>query len=83
MKSARKATSASRTSGFLSHHTQSTIQSNITNTMSIPIPILIIIACLFASQWAIFGLARAFQYTPAIIAAAAALWLVAALAAAL
>jgi hypothetical protein len=51
--------------------------------MSIPIPILIIIACLFASQWAIFGLARAFQYTPAIIAAAAALWLVAALAAAL
>jgi len=46
-------------------------------------PVLVLIASLFASQWAIFGLARAFLYTPAIVAAAAALWLVAALAAAL
>jgi len=46
-------------------------------------PVLVLIASLFASQWAIFGLARAIIFTPAIVAAAAALWLVAALAAAL
>ena len=47
------------------------------------IPLIILVACLFAAQAAIFGPLAAIRYTAGIIAAVAGLWLVAVLATAL
>jgi hypothetical protein len=48
----------------------------------VTIPLIILVACLFAAQAAIFGPLAAIRYTAGIITAAAGLWLAAVLAAA-